>query len=587
PLARALPWTLVAGLGGALLVVLLPALRTPVSATVTAEIRPPPGAAFDIRTRGPGPAAFAPDGSRVAFAAQGRDGATLLHVRALADGRVTAFPGTEGAQFPFWSPDGRWVAFFSRVDGTLKRVPVEGGAPLHICRAANGKGGSWGRDDMLVIAPSSGSVLYRVPAAGGELVPITRLAAPFNSHRHPRFLPGGRRFLFLARAVRSTESAVFVGSLDGGEPRQVTRSAAQAEFAAGHLLFARESVLMAQPFDPASATLTGEARRVAEDVLELSGAAFSAFSASANGRLAFHTGAPQAPVRIEIRDRQGGALDAVGQPGTYRAPAFSPDGYWLAVTGFPGATGTDNHDVWLIDLRGKGALRFTVGPEEEIDATWAPDGRSLFYGSNVEGPHDVLRKSLDGAGAAEIVYEAPGLQTPTDVSRDGRFLLLESGKGEQSRVEALDLANGEVWKLREGPFDDSRGRLSPDGRWLTFVSDESGRPEVYVTPFPGPGRLWPVSTGGGRFPAWREDGREIVYAALDGRFVAVAVAAEGESFRLGAATDLFRGAPPTRDYQDWGMSPDAQRFAIVPSGVLDAHNELRLILDWPARIADR
>jgi Tol biopolymer transport system component len=473
------------------------------------------------------------------------------------------------------------------VDGTLKRVPAEGGTPLHICRAANGKGGSWGRDDVLVIAPSSGTVLHRVPAAGGELVPLTRLALPYNSHRHPRFLPDGRRFLFLARAVRSAESAVFVGSLDGGEPRQVMRAPAQAEFAAGHLLFARESVLMAQPFDPASATLTGEARRIAEGVLELSGAAFSAFSASANGRLAFHAGASQAPVRIELRDRQGGALGAVGQPGTYRAPAFSPDGNWLAVTGFPGVDGNDNHDVWLLDLDGQGTLRFTVGPEEDIDATWAADGRSIFYGSNVEGPHDVLRKSLDGAGAAELVYEAPGLQTPTGVSRDGRFLLLESGQGERTAIEAVDLASGKIWKLREGPFEDARGRLSPDGRWLALVSDETGRPEVYVTPFPGPGRLWPVSTGGGRFPSWREDGREIVYTALDGRFVAVAVAAEGDSFRLGAATELFRSAPPTRDYQDWGMSADAQRFAIVPSGVLESDNELRLILDWPARIADR
>jgi Tol biopolymer transport system component len=178
----------------------------------------------------------------------------------------------------------------------------------------------------------------------------------------------------------------------------------------------------------------------------------------------------------------------------------------------------------------------------------------LFYASNPKGPHDVFRKSLDGAGQAELVYEAPGLQKPTSVSRDGRYLLINSEVGERNVLLVIELATGRARPLREGPFSDGHGALSPDGGWLLFESDETGRPEIYVTPFPGPGRTWPISTDGGRYPQRRGDGREIVYAALDGRVLA---------------------------------APAAQHFAVVPTGVLEAKNELRLIVNWPARAGVR
>ena len=558
----------------------------PVGEAVTAAIPPPPGTAFDLRGRGPGPVAFSPDGSRVAFAAQAKDAATLLYVRAIADGRVTEYPGSSGAQFPFWSPDGRWIAFFSRSDGKLKRVPVEGGVPLTICRALNGKGGSWGRDDVIVLAPSSGAALHRVPASGGEPVPFTQLADPYNSHRHPRFLPDGRRFLFLARSGQAGRSAVLLGSVDGSPPKEVVRSATQAEYASGHLLFVRESVLMAQPFDLAAGTVTGDSKPVAEGVLEIQAAAFAAFSASSTGRVVFHSGDAQAPVRIDLRDRRGALLRSLGTPGLYRSPSISPDGRWIAATGHPQVR-EDNYDVWLFDVAGESAIRFTIEPSEDVDAVWSPDGKTLFYASNVKGPHDVFRKSLDGTRAAELVYEAPGLQKPASISRDGKVLLLNSEVAERNVLVVVDLATGRARPLREGPWSDGHGVLSPDGRWLLFESDETGRPEIYVTPFPGPGRTFPVSTDGGRNPDWRGDGREVVYAALDGRVLAAPAFSEGDTFRIGAAVELFRTVPPQRDYREWGMSSDAQRFAIVPPGVLEAKNELRLIVNWPARMENR
>ncbi|HSD66174.1 MAG TPA: protein kinase [Vicinamibacteria bacterium] len=588
PARRQWTWALPWGLAVVLAVVLVALLRrpAPLAEAVTAALPPPSGTGFDLRGRGPGPVAFSPDGSRVAFAAQGKDFITLLYVRRVADGQVTGYPGSEGAQFPFWSPDGRWIAFFSRSDGKLKKVPVEGGPPLTICRALNGKGGSWGRDDVIVLAPSSGVGLHRVPASGGEPVPFIPLADPYNSHRHPRFLPDGRRFLFLARSGRVGQSAVFLGSVDGSPPREVMLSETQAEYAAGHLLFVRESVLMARPFDLASGTVSAEARPVADGVLEIPTAAFAAFSASGTGRVAYHSGEMQAPVPIELRDRRGALVRSVGTPGMYRSPAFSPDGRWIAATGHPHVR-EDNHDVWLFDTTGRSVVRFTIEPTEEMDAVWSPDGKALFFAANVKGPHDLYRKRLDGAHAADLVYQAPGVQKPSSVSRDGRHLLVNSEAGERSALVVLDLGTGQARPLREGAFNDAHGSLSPDGRWLLFESDETGRPEIYVTPFPGPGRTFPVSTDGARNPDWRGDGREIVYAALDGRVLAVPALPEGDTFRVGAATELFRTAPPQRDYREWSMSRDAQRFAIVPTGVLEAKNELRLIVNWPARMEGR
>jgi Tol biopolymer transport system component len=229
------------------------------------------------------------------------------------------------------------------------------------------------------------------------------------------------------------------------------------------------------------------------------------------------------------------------------------------------------------------ALRFTLEPSEDVEGTWSPDGSTLYYGSNPNGPPDIYRKSVDGAGKAELVHATAGLQKPTNISRDGKVLIFDSEVDERISILALDLESRQAKPLREGVFNDAHGALSPDGRWLAFDSDETGRPEVYVTPFPGPGRTWPLSTDGGRYPEWRGDGKEIVYAALDGRFLAVPVSPEDDTFRAGPATELFRSTPPTRDYRDWGMSPDGRLFAVVPSGVLGAKNGLRLVVNWPAR----
>ena len=559
-LRLALPWAVAAALAAALLFSVRP---RPAADVVAAEPLPPAGTAFDLRVRGPGPVALSPDGSRIAFAAQARDAATLLYVRTIADGRVTEFPGSEGAQFPFWSPDGRWVAFFSRVDGKLKKVPVEGGSALTICRALNGKGGSWGKDDVIVLAPSSGSTLWSVSASGGEPTPLTRLGERHNSHRHPRFLPDGRHFLYLARSPHRRER---------GPPRIGRRRPAAARHEVGdpgrvrlrHLLFARESVLMAQPFDPGKGELTGRARPVVDGVLVLPGAPFSAFSASATGLLVFHSGEPQAPVPVELRDRKGLPCAPSASRGTTARRRSPP----TAAGSRRGDAGRGRWQHRHLALRhdrrrrapvharaDRGRRGNLVARRQDALLRLEPERPARHLPQERRRSRESGARPRDGR-ASEIDERLEGRQSPHLRLRGGRTDLLF----------ALDLETGHVRPLREGAFNDAHGVLSPDGRWLAFDSDETGRPEVYVTPFPGPGRTWPLSTDGGRYPEWRGDGREIVYAALDGRFLAVPVPG-GRHLPCRAGDRALPDAPPPRDYRDWGMSPDGQLFAIVPSGV--------------------
>jgi Tol biopolymer transport system component len=578
------PWLLALGLGLALAVrAPRPTGPAPAPAVITAVIPAPAATAFDIQSLAPASAALSPDGSMIAFGAQEKDGGTLLFVRRLADGQVLRLAGTAGVQYPFWSPDGRWVAFFTQLDSTLKRVPAAGGAPLTVCKATNGKGGSWGVGDTILFSPTSGAPIHRVPAAGGEPAPVTEIdAARHNSHRHPRFLPDGRHFLYLARAPRAQDSAVMLASLDGGAPRELMRSVTQAEYASGRLLFVRESVLLAQAFDVEAGRLLGDPEPVAEGVAESVGAAVSMFTTSSSGVLAFHSGETQAPVPLQWRDRAGVAHGSLGAPGIYRDPEFSPDGRRLAVS--RAGQAATNPDIWLLDPVGGAETRFTFDPAEEMSPAWSADGGTVFFGSNASGPHHIYGKSVVGAGEAELVYGGPGTQFPIGASPDGSRLIFTRELEERVSLGVLDLSTREARPLRDGTSNDRLARVSRDGRWLLYESDESGRSEIYVTAFPNPGRSWQISSGGGRQGLWRGDGREIVYADLDGMMRAVTVSADGDAIRVGTPQDLFRSVPPRRDMRVYTMTPDAQRFLFAIPGVFEARNELRIVVNWPGRL---
>jgi Tol biopolymer transport system component len=551
---------------------------------IEATIPPPAGGAFDVRSLSPGPPVLSPDGSLIVYSARGADRATRLWVYDLASGSAKMLRDTDSARYPFWSPDSQRIGFFTQSDGKLKVIDTAGGSPRTVCDAINGKGGSWNADGVIIFTPGHGSPIHSVTEAGGESSAITSLeSTQHNSHRHPRFLPDGRRFLFLARGAKSGNSSVMIGSLDGDEPREVVRSDTQAELVSGHLLSVREGTLMAQHIDPSTLTVEGAPIALAEDVMVLPGAAVSVFSASRNGLLTYQTGVPEAPMPLQWHDRSGALLGTFGEPARFGLGAVSPTGDRLVVG--RSDTTEDSEDVWICDLDRDLWTRFTMDPAEDIDAIWTSNERHVIFASNRSGPHDLYRKTVEGSGGEELLFSSPESILPTSTSPDGRVVVFDQYTGGAD----LDIWVFDVETLEARPFlqtsaQESRGIISPDGRWLAYHSDESGRQEIYVTPFPGPGRRWQVSESGGMYPHWRSDGGELVFSDLDGMLTAVPVSIEGEAFHVGRAEKLFPIDPPRPPNPGFAPSPDLDRFVVSPSGVAVAENTLHLLVNWPARL---
>jgi Tol biopolymer transport system component len=580
----ALPWAIAGAL--ALVVATLALLpgRSPDVPVIEATVPPPSGGAFDVRSLSPGPPTLSPDGSMIVYSVRGEDGATRLWIYELASGSTRMLRDTDSARYPFWSPDSRRIGFFTQRDGKLKIVDAHGGSPRTVCDAINGKGGSWSTDGVIIFTPGHGSPIHSVSEAGGDSTAITTIdATRHNSHRHPRFLPDGRRFLFLARGATSAASLVMAGSLDGDQPREVMQSDTQAELVSDHLLFVREQTLLAQPIDPSTLTVGGTPIALAEDVMVLPGAAVSVFSVSRNGLLTYQTGVPEAPTPLEWHDRSGTRLGVFGEPARYGLGAVSPTGDRLVVG--RSETTEEREDVWICDLGRDLWTRFTMDPAEDIDAIWTPDEQYVVFASNRSGPHDLYRKTVAGSGADELLLSSPESMLPTSVSPDGRHIVIDQYTGGADLdIWVLDLETSEAWPILQTRAQESRGAISPDGRWLAYHSDASGRQEVYVTPFPGPGRHWQVSESGGMYPYWRSDGAELVFSDLDGVLTAVSVSIEGDAFRFGRAEALFRIDPPRPPNPGFAPSPAFDRFVVAPSGVATADNTLHLVVNWPGKL---
>ncbi|MFN7986951.1 MAG: protein kinase [Thermoanaerobaculia bacterium] len=586
----ALPWAvaavgLAAGLAGAFL-----ASRSPAAPLVKASLGTPEGTTFSLNPESPGPVALSPDGRRLAFSAQDADGKVRIFVRNLDSTTAHALAGTEGAGYPFWSPDSRWLGFTVRSDRVLRKIDVTGGPPVTLCAAPNAKGGSWSPEGTIVFAPDATGPLHRVSSAGGTSQPLTKVdAANHNSHRHPRFLPDGKRFLFFARGVAPDRGAILLGSLDGGANREVVRATSQAEYASGHLLFVRERVLVAQAFDAAKGTISGEAVPIAEDLLVLAGAALSVFSTSTNGVLAYLTGKAEIAASLEWRDREGKVLGMLGEPAVQRVAQLSPDARLVAAQMNDVAIGTN--DLWIYDVARGLRTRFTFDPGEDTQPTWSPDGRSVYFASNAKGATAVYRKAIEGAGEVELVSSSEDSLQPTSVSPDGRFLLVNRSTttaASKSDIVVLPLEpKGELRPFRATEFSEAWGAFSPDGKWVAYTSQESGEFEVFVTPFPGPGRRWQVSPHSGVYPQWRADGRELFWIQMDGQLAAAEVSAEGDGFRVGAVTPLFRLAAPTPGGPTFSPARDGKRFLVAPQAVQKPGSLLTLVLGWPRELEVR
>jgi Tol biopolymer transport system component len=554
-----------------------------------ATILAPPGTTFDLKPDNPGFPVLSPDGTMLAFAARTDDGRSRLFVRPLDSDEAWELPGTDSGGYPFWSPDSQWLAFFSLADHMLKKVEVAGGSPVPICSAIEVKGGSWNPEGTIVYSPAPRGPLHRVSATGGESVPVSRMDAGRGeySHRFPRFLPDGQHFLYLAKSS-GFESAIRVGSLGGNEDRLLLGSPAIAEYADGLLLFFHEAMLMARPFDAASLAFSGDARPLVKDVTLIESVGHGILSAAVDGLLVY--GRAQDPIRLQEVGRDGSIRRDLGAPDDIWTVSYSPDGTTAALS----IVGRDGRDLWLHDLDRDVRTRLTSMPDHEILGVWSPDGHRMAYRAEGE-PAGIRQLSL--VGSADEVLLLPGKFgenrcNPTGFSPNGSFLAIEkraADTGLDIWVLSLDDEHDPRPFIRTR-FEEGSGIFSPDGRWLAYASDESGLWEIYMTPFPGPGGKWRVSTNGGLNPSWRSDGREIVFQDAAGQVVAAEVSTDRGSVTIGRVSTLFEVAPCAPPGHGgvvtFAAAPDAQSFLVVTRLALERPRELTLTVNWAATLGD-
>ncbi len=578
-------WALAASLG--LLVVALGViyLRTPRGPAYSTHsyILPPEKSGFVLTENHSGPPVISPDGSRLAFTARNSAGQLMLWVQPLNSPTAQALSGTEEAYYPFWSPDGRYIGFFG--PNKLFKIDANGGPPQPLCDAPNGRGGAWNAEGTIVFSANATGPLLRVNASGGAPTPLDTLATNEDSHRWPQFLPDGKHLIYFAHSNVSGESGIFLAALDSKDRKRLLRTDSNAIYAEpGYLLFVRDNALMAQGFSPGKLEAVGDARPIAAYVAVNTDTWRGILTASHTGILLFQHGSAAAGSQLLWFDRDGKQGDAV-MPETlaYHDPAFSRDGKKLALA-------IENNglaDIWVIDLDRKTKTRITFGPEYSAYPLWSPDGQSLIFGCGPSGRFNICRKAADGTGNAEKLLATPdGQEVPYSLSPDGRYVAF-------MKASPNTKASWDIWALplfgdrKPFPvvataFTDAAPAISPDGRWIAYNNNESGRMEVYLQPFPSGSGRWQVSTGGGDSPQWRRDGKELSFRGGDRTMMVVDVNGAGSSPQLGAPRSLFklRTVPP--QIGPYAMFPDGSKFLVNTIGIQSTTEPLTLVTNWTA-----
>ncbi len=552
---------------------------------VRSAILPPPGTSFVTMLPSSGPPVLSPDGTRLVFTARDEKGKILLYVRPLTALTAQALAGTEDAMYPFWSADGHELGFFA--SGKLKKISADGGPPQSLCDVANARGGAWGSDGTIVFTPSTTSPLLRVSAAGGNTETISKLdiSRSENSHRWPAFLPDGKHFLYWARSSKGPhEDFIYIGELGSSQSKLLMKSDSMAVYASGYLLFLRDQALLAQPFNLSRLELSGDPVLVAEKVGMNGATVRPLFTASLTGTLVYQSANLADGWDLTWMDREGKSVGSVGQSDRYIQPVLSPDGKHAAVNIYTGSNGVG--DVWVFDLERGTNTRLTFGPANNGAPAWSPDGRTLYYSNSAKGIPHVSAKAGDGSGAERVVLETPGIvEMPLGVSPDGRnlvYLRKDLVKDASTHIWVLPLSvDGKPYPILQDNWAERDAQISPDGKWMAYTSNESGRNEIYITAFPGGGAKWQVSKDGGTSPKWRGDTKEIFFLDGSDNIVAVDVSASGSAVNLGVPHVLFQAIGIQRDYGPFDVSTDGKKF-LVNSGNLKGGSPLTLVQNWPA-----
>ena len=563
-------WALLVALTAVVAAVVTPLSRkAPTPAETRFNVFFPRGVAADFAQL-----AISPDGQQIVVAPS-VGGEQPLWLRPLASTSGRLLTGTEGARFPFWSPDGRSIGFFA--DGKLKRLDVNSQAIQILADAPVARGGAWQADGTILFAPNAAGPLFRVPATGGAPAVATHLEAGQNDHRAPLILPDQRHVLYYARGTPQVRG-VHVARLDGTETKRLLDADGAAVYTrSGHLLFPRQGELLAQSFDATRLALTGEAFQVADSVSVNPGISLASLSASASGPIAYGTDSIRR-TQFAWFDRSGRRLETLGTPDqrSLANPSLSLDGSRIAFSRVVGG----NWDVWLIDLQGA-VSKFTSALSLDFNPVWSPNGREIFYQSNNSS---IYSRSVTEGTPEEPVLRGRTMIYPSDVSPDGSVLLYTRATGLSTDLWYVPLgAERTPHPFVQTAFLERDGQFSPDGKWVAFQSNDAGHFEIYLQPFPGPGDRIQVSAGGGQHVRWARNGSELFYIAADQRLTSVRVTSGANGkLVLGTPLPLFRpeidSSFMTR--QQYVVSPDGERFLINAATDAIDPPSITIILNW-------
>ena len=576
--ARPLMWIA----GGALLVLFLGAIALYFSRqqdnrgnTIKLTLAAPANSTF------PANVTISPDGQRVVFTATNAEGKRLLWVRPLDSLIAQPLPATDGARSPFWSPDSRFIGYFA--NRKLLKIEATGGRPQNLCDVSENGGGTWSQSGVILFAGQEG--LYRISAQGGTPALVTKVSPKEEAHRWPYFLPDGRHFVFLGDAGTTEDHNIRVGSLDSQDSQVLFGAISRIVFApSGYLLYVNQGALVAVRFDASSLKVTGDTTTIADKIAAVGDNHEFDFSVSDDGTLAYQSGSITS--QLTWFDRTGKKIATVGEPAGSEHISLSPDGHSVAV-GMLDADGRSS-DVWLFDLSRSTPSRFTFDQYADGTPLWSPDGKQIIFGSNRIGGKssvDLYQKSASGASEEHLLLRSDSAKFATSWSSNGQFILFDNWVPQsKAAIWMLPLSDPNSAKsvLQSTAFNQAQGQISPDGHFIAYSSDESGRFEVYIQRYPPSSDKWPISSSSGLQPLWRADGKELFFLTEEQQLMVVEIKT-GSSLETGVPHPLFQTPMKMGAGYNYSVASDGQKF-LISTPIEAGESPMTIVLNWSAKL---